>query len=335
MRPSNIAEALAAVIPTRRPVYLWGPPGIGKSSLVKQAADQLGLSVLDVRAVLLDPVDLRGIPAVNGDHRAHWCVPDFLPRDGRGILFLDELAQAPPLVQSACLQLTLDRRIGEYQLPDAWTVVAASNRQEDRAGAHRLISPLLNRFVHLDLDVSVDDWQQWALHAGIAPDVRAFVQYRPNLLFAFDPAAGARAFPTPRSWEFVSQVAGVTPDHLLLPVVAGCVGEGPAAEYVAFRRLYTQLPNPATVLSTADTCTVPSEPAILYALAGAMVEHIRNAKDTVLTSLVRFAGRLPAEFGVLLMRDAVAVQPRLLALPAAGSWLKTNRHLLLGEGGAK
>ncbi len=122
MRPSDVSSALTALVPTRRPVFLWGPPGVGKSSLVRQAATTLGLEVCDVRAVLLAPVDLRGIPAINGDHRAHWCQPDFLPRDGQGVLFLDELAQAPPLVQSACLQLTLDRRIGEYVLPDGWTL---------------------------------------------------------------------------------------------------------------------------------------------------------------------------------------------------------------------
>src|SRR4029079_8083765 len=117
---------------------------------------------------------------------------------GEGVLFLDELAQAPPLVQAACLQLTLDRRVGEHELPAGWSVIAASNRAEDRAGTHRLISPLLNRFVHLDLEVSNEDWQAWAVASGIAPEVRAFLRYRPALLFRFDPAVQERAFPTPR-----------------------------------------------------------------------------------------------------------------------------------------
>ena len=184
MRPSDVSKALAALVPTRRPVYLWGPPGVGKSSLVRQAAERLGLGLVDVRATLLDPVDLRGLPRLDGD-RAAWLPPAFLPRAGDGVLFLDELAQAAPLVQAACLQLTLDRKVGEYDLPAGWTVVAASNRSEDRAGTHRLISPLLNRFVHLDLDVSADDWQQWAVPAGVAPEVRGFLRYRPALLYQF------------------------------------------------------------------------------------------------------------------------------------------------------
>ena len=127
MSPSDIAQALTSLIPTKRPVYLWGPPGVGKSSVVKQAAANNGLAVVDVRATLLDPVDLRGLPRVEGD-QAKWCPPAFLPKDGKGVLFLDELAQAPPLVQAGCLQLVLDRQLGEYRLPDDWTVVAASTR---------------------------------------------------------------------------------------------------------------------------------------------------------------------------------------------------------------
>src|SRR5205807_8790447 len=125
--------ALGALVSTRRPVYLWGRPGVGKSSLVRQAAAVLGLGLVDVRATLLDPVDLRGLPRLVGD-AAVWCPPAFLPKTGEGVLFLDELAQAPPLVQAACLQLVLDRRVGEYELPSGWAVVAASNRAEARAG---------------------------------------------------------------------------------------------------------------------------------------------------------------------------------------------------------
>ena len=138
--PTDVTKALAALVPTRRPVYLWGPPGCGKSAVVRQAADALGLDLVDVRATLLDPVDLRGLPRLTRTPPSG-ARPPSCPRGGEGVLFLDELAQAAPLVQAACLQLTLDRRIGEYELPDGWSVVAASNRAEDRAGTHRLITP--------------------------------------------------------------------------------------------------------------------------------------------------------------------------------------------------
>ena len=196
MRPSDVVQTVSALLPTRRPVYLWGPPGVGKSSVVKQVAQSMNLGLVDVRATLLDPVDLRGLPRLTKDS-AVWCPPAFLPRGGDGILFLDELAQAPPLVQAACLQLVLDRRLGEYELPDGWNVVAASNRAEDRAGTHRLISPLLNRFVHVDLEVSVEDWQTWAVSVQILAEVRAFIRFRPALLFQFDAASQPRAMVPP------------------------------------------------------------------------------------------------------------------------------------------
>jgi hypothetical protein len=220
--------------------------------------------------------------------------------------------------------LTLDRRIGEYELPDGWSVVAASNRSEDRAGTHRLISPLLNRFVHLDLEVSNEDWQTWAVTNKVAPEVRAFLQYRPGLLSQFDPAANPRAFPTPRSWQFVSDVLSRTDDHLLHPVIAGCVGDGPAAEFVGFLKLYRELPDLDQVLARPDTAPVPREPAVLYALTGALVERCRQAKAP-LPSFVTYALRLPDEFALLALRDALAVQPKLASLPAVQQWIAKAR----------
>jgi MoxR-like ATPase len=331
MRPKEVTIALHSLLPTRRPIYLWGPPGVGKSSLIRQAAEAEGLQVCDLRAVLLDPVDLRGLPSINGDQRAHWCPPAFLPHgtDTNGVLFLDELAQAPPLVQAACLQLTLDRRVGEYVLPDGWTVVAASNRAEDRAGAHRLISPLLNRFVHLDLDASHDDWQAWALTFGIRPEVCAFLRFRPELLFQFDASRNQRAFPTPRSWQFVSEVVAATPAELLHAVAAGCVGEGPAAEFCAFVHVFQQLPNVDEVLANPAGCNVPTDPAVLYALSGAIVQRCRGADDTTLGAAVTYAGRMPAEFGVLTVRDVASVNPKVLNVPQCGEWLRNHRDLFL------
>jgi len=324
VRPSDVSKALAGLVPTRRPIYLWGPPGCGKSAVVRKAAADLKLDLVDVRATLLDPVDLRGLPRLSND-TAVWCPPAFLPRGGEGLLFLDELAQAAPLVQAACLQLTLDRRIGEYDLPPGWSVIAASNRAEDRAGTHRLISPLLNRFVHLDLEVSADDWQAWAVSANVAPEVRAFLQYRPGLLFQFDPSTNPRAFPTPRSWQFVADALPATPPELLHAVTAGCVGDGPAAEFVGFLRLYRELPDLDQVLARPDQAPVPREPAVLYALVGALVEKCKQARAP-LAAFVQYALRLPEEFAVLALRDALAVNPKLVGLPAVQQWITKARQ---------
>ena len=195
-----------------------------------------------------------------------------------------------------------------------------------RPGGHRVIAPLLNRFVHLDLEVAADDWQEWAAAAGIAPEVRAFLRFRPALLFRFDPAAEARAFATPRSWHFVSDVLARTPEELVGAVVAGCVGEGPAAEFSAFRRLYRELPDVGAVLAHPETAPVPQGPAVLYALVGALVEACRG-DGAPLDAFVRYATRLPDEFALLALRDALAIRPALAALPAVQAWIARARAL--------
>ena len=185
---------------------------------------------------------------------------------------------------------------------------------------HRLISPLLNRFVHLDLEVSADDWQQWAVAGNVAPEVRSFLAYRPALLFQFDAAANPRAFPTPRSWQFVSDALAKAPVDLLHGVVSGCVGDGPAAEFLGFLRLYRELPDLNVVFAKPDTNPVPREPAVLYALVGALVEKAKTDPGC-LGGFVTYALRLPDEFALLALRDALAVQQWIARARAKGLFL--------------
>lgn len=184
MKPSEIASSLQLLARIHKPAFLWGPPGVGKS----QVAAALGIRLIDIRAILLDPVDLRGLPTVE-QGRAAWAIPAFLPEDGAGIVFLDELNAAPPLVQAACYQLGLDRALDEYRLPDGWTVFAAGNREGDRAVTARMSSALANRFVHLVFETDLDDWSGWAMGPGdLRPEVVAFLRWRPELLHQFEPA---------------------------------------------------------------------------------------------------------------------------------------------------
>ena len=150
MKPSRLHNVLTSLMQQRWPAFIWGPPGIGKSSIVRDIAEKASLPVIDLRASLLDPTDLRGIPSISNG-LATWCPPAFLPRPNQapGLLFLDEINAAPPLVQASLYQLVLDRRIGEYELPPGWWIVAAGNRQQDRAVTFRMSSALVNRFIHL------------------------------------------------------------------------------------------------------------------------------------------------------------------------------------------
>jgi hypothetical protein len=303
MKPSDVSTAVNVLIDARQPVFLWGPPGVGKSAIVRKVASVRELELIDVRAVLLDPVDLRGLPHVNGDNRAHWCTPDFLPREGHGLLFLDELNAAPQLVQAACYQLILDRKLGEYALPEGWDIIAAGNRDTDRAVTSRMPSALANRFVHLQVEPDLGDWTAWALDAGMPVELIAFLRFRPSLLHAFDPAVNAKAFPTPRSWEFVGRIMASNPaDSIRYDLFVGTVGEAAAAELLGFLRIFESLPNRDAVLMNPMAVDVPVDPAVLYALCGSLVKGVTTA---TIDNLFTFAGRLPAEFSVLLVKDVL------------------------------
>lgn len=325
LRPSDAIELLTAVLPTKQPVLMLGPPGVGKSSIGRQVAKSLGddHQFWDLRTTLLDDVDLRGLPAVK-DGKTTWCIPDFLPEKGPGVLALEELPQSKQSVQNALFQLILDRRLGDYVLPDDVYIFATGNRVEDRAGAGRTNTALNNRFLHMDLEVSVEDWQDWAVKNNIAPEIRAFIRYRPAMLFEFDPATNPRAFASPRSWEFVNRIMNVAPPHLLQKAVAGCVSSGPAAEFAAFVALYQQMPDLDQCLKNPTTTPIPKEPAILFSLIGALVEKCKQQRSLT-GNFAKLGMRLPDEYGVLALRDALSLDKTLVADKAVDQWVRHAR----------
>jgi hypothetical protein len=324
VKPSAIASSIETLIRIRRPGFIWGPPGVGKSDVVGQVAKKNRLRLLDVRAVLFDPVDLRGLPYI-AKGLTHWSQPDLLPRDGEGILFLDELPQATALVQNACLQLVLDRKLGEYTLPDGWTIIAAGNRETDRAHTTKLSSALSSRFRHFDFEVDLDDWTKHALAAGFETEVVAFCRFRPALLHAFD--AKARTFPCPRTWEFTSENLAAGPaKEIEYDLAVGTVGQEAAAEFMGFLRVFRRLPNPDAVMMNPTKAEVPTDPATLYALAGALARKCSTAN---FDRAIQYADRMPKEFGVLLVRDAIARTPDLQNTRPFIEWASRNADVLI------
>jgi MoxR-like ATPase len=301
MTPSQIRNNLDALWNTRWPAFIWGPPGVGKSAIVAQLAADRGLQLVDIRAPLLDPTDLRGIPAVVGD-RAEWFAPSFLPREGAppGILFFDELNAAPPIVQASLYQLVLDRRIGEYRLPDGWRIVAAGNREQDRSVVYRMPDALANRFVHLEFAPSFDDWRAWAVRRQLNPMVIAFLSLRRELLHK--PGSTERAFPTPRSWEIAADIldaygAGLAADDAL----AGTVGRGAAIELQKFIQSELSVAEIESVLAAPDTAPLPTKISSLYVLVSNIA---RRATDDAARAVAgRLLSRLPLEFAMLLAKD--------------------------------
>ena len=314
MKPSALYEALHALISERVPLHIWGACGVGKSQIVAQVAKDLGWQFLDVRAVQLDPVDLRGLPRISGD-QAEWVPPKFLPTSGEGILFLDELTSAPQMTQAGCYQLVLDRKLGEYKLPDGWVVIAAGNPASERGVHFSMPRPLRNRFVHLELETNFEDWAKWALTAGILPEILAFLRFKPALLHDADASSDVNAWPTPRSWEMASSVlkgfaarqsgssAAIGSSEIEAQLLTGTIGESAAIELIAFLRLFRQLPSVPEILLHPDTAPVPHEPSACIAVATALG---RALTDHSISKGMRYLDRLAPELRVLAMRDASA-----------------------------
>lgn len=331
MKPSQLTALLAKTIPGRKPVLIKGAPGIGKTDVVTQACQVAGADLIVSHPVVSDPIDFKGMPFVS-DGRA-----DFLPfGDLRRVIeattstvfFLDDLGQAPPTVQAAAMQLILARRINGHHVADVVTFIAATNRKQDRAGVSGILEPVKSRFATIiELTPDLEDWVSWALKAGLPTELIAFIRFRPALLHNFTPTADITNTPCPRTVANVGglMTLGLTPD-LEFEAYSGAAGEGFAAELMGFLRIFRNLPNPDAVLLNPETADVPTDPATLYALAGALA---RKASENTMDRLTRYALRLPAEFQVLLIRDAVRHDGQVVNTRAFIDWASKNQDVLI------
>ncbi len=347
MRPAQLIPILQCEYQSadsghHTPVMLWGPPGVGKSDMVAQVAAEGGGSVVDIRLSQMEPSDLRGIP-FHKDGLVEWSIPALLPdlqRHGeRGILFLDEITSAPPTVSAAAYQLILDRRLGEYQVPDGWAIFAAGNRQGDRGVTYTMPAPLANRFSHYEVEVHLDDWVAWAWSKGVDERVIAFLRFRPELLFDFDPAHNPVAFPTPRSWEFAHRALQKFGDEsqLLRGALQGCVGNAAGIELTAFVDNLHNLPDLDQILS-GEGGEMPKEIDLQYAVATALVGRAIKLKEddglsVALGHILDYANRFPQrEMGVMLVSDLHrAIGAPLFSVPQFGEWAKAIADVMLYE----
>ena len=332
MNPQSAKRAISHLIKRKVPIFLWGPPGIGKSSIIAQIAEDQGIACIDLRLSLLDPTDLRGIPFFNtNDESAIWAPPSFLP-DGseeKGILFLDELNTAAPMVQASAYQLILDRKIGEYSLPDGWAIVAAGNRESDRGVVFRMASPLANRFVHLEMTPNVEDWKLWAKESNIETSIIAFISYRPYALFAFNTQNDEKSFATPRTWEYVNEILESKPDDdLLLTMISGAIGEELGASFLAFRAVEEKLPDIEEILK-GTTKEVPVETSALHILCTSLSMRVDDETSSEeINNILGYTLNLPGEFAVMIIQDLRERHIELDYLNNWPLWIKNFNTLL-------
>jgi len=347
MRPAHLEAILNREFEStaeghHTPVMVWGPPGVGKSQIVAQVAERHGVPMIDIRLSQMEPTDLRGIP-FRVEDRVEWAVPALLPHAGRhgpaGILFLDEITSAAPTVSAAAYQLILDRRLGDYTVPEGWAIFAAGNRQGDRGVTYTMPAPLANRFSHFELETHLDDWVAWAYAHDIDERVIAFLRFQPERLFDFDPAHNPVAFPSPRSWEFAHRALQKFGDNgeLLLDSLQACVGPAAGIELKAFVDNMDNLPDIDAIVA-GDEVPVPREIDLQYAVASALVGRAIRAREqeteeTVWGHILNYASRFPQrEMGVMLVSDMYrAVGQKLFSAPQWENWAKSVADLVLFE----
>ena len=312
VNPSRLKLAIQHSIARKRPLFIWGQPGIGKSELVAEVAKDQNRPLIDIRLPLMEPTDIRGIPylaevkvydskgnlvrdennvpIMNKEFR--WSTPSDLPIDeaSRALVFFDEMSAAPPSVQAATYQIILNRRIGNYQLPEEAVIVAAGNRVKDKGVSYNMPMPLANRFTHLTLDVDVDDWKEWATLNRVHKDIVGYISFQPSDLNQFNPSVDGYAFATPRSWYFVSELLQESgpdgklvdtnlPSDVLGDMVKGTIGEGVGIKFLSYRKQAANLPHAKDVLSGKVKKLASKQIDVMYALTTALCYELRDVSE--------------------------------------------------------
>ncbi len=286
--PNQAKSSIKHALKKKRPIFLWGPPGIGKSDIVGQITNDLGNShLIDIRLSLWEPTDIKGIPYFDTNiNKMVWGAPAELPSEELAakydyiVLFLDEMNSAAPSVQAAAYQLILNRKVGQYTLPDNVVIVAAGNRDADKGVTYRMPAPLANRFIHLELAVNFDDWFNWAVANNQHTDVVGYLTFAKKDLYDFDPKSSSRSFATPRSWSFVSELVEDELDEATTTdLVAGSVGEGLAVKFMAHRKVAASMPNPSDILAGKVKEMRTKEISAMYSLTVSLCYELKEASD--------------------------------------------------------
>jgi hypothetical protein len=307
MRATLLKDTIKSLFPIQRTICIEGSPGGGKTTIVQQVAEELGVPCIErhMPTMLVEDFGILFPEAEN--NTLHYKLPDW---------FAD--------LQKVLANICQARTLHGVPMPDGWQVISTGNRQADRAGANRVLGHLRNRETVFDLDTHLDDWTAWALQNNVKPELISFIRFRPNLLHDYDPQRDQNA--TPRSWvEGVSDVLGTVPAEAEYESFKGAVGEGCAAEFVGFVKIFRKLPNPDNILLNPTTSAVPTDPATLYALSGAIAER---ATENNFERVCTYAERMPPEFSVLTISYAARKKPELANTQAFTKWSIQHQEVL-------
>lgn len=328
MRASLLKETIKALFPTQRTIAIEGAPGGGKTTVVHEVAEELGVPIIERHMPTMLVEDFGVLYPKSDGNSLEYKLPEWFPQKGKapeaGILLFDDRNQADKDLQKVLANICQARNLHGSPLPEGWMVVSTGNRQSDRAGANKVLSHLRNRETVYEFDTHLDDWTSWALDNGVKPEVISFIRFKPNMLHDFDPQRDAN--PTPRSWvEGVSDALGVVPPEAEYETFKGAVGEGGAAEFTGFVKIFRRLPNPDGILLNPTTSEVPTDPPTLYALAGSIAQRASKANfDRVCT----YAERMGGDFSVLTVSYAVRKNPELCETQAFIKWSVAHQDVL-------
>jgi len=335
MKPTELFTLLVGMISARLPVLIKGAPGVGKTDIVRMACQSLGADIIESHPVVSDPADFKGQP---------WVIPGPNPKEATflpygdlaklikakkpTVFFLDDLGQAPFSVQAAAMQLILGRHINGHKIADCVTFVAATNRKQDKAAVTGILEPVKSRFVTIvELTPDLDDWIVWAVGHGIPAELIAFSRWRPELLFKFEPSLDITNSSSPRTVANAAEVLALNlPAHVEYEALCGSVGQSYATELTGFLRVCRQLPDPREVLAHPETSQVPTDPAALYALAGALA---RAVDEKTARGFFVYASRLGTDFSILMVRDATQRVPAIKECRAHAAWLSKHADVMV------
>lgn len=328
---SAAPDLIKQVLKAKLVPMLHGSPGIGKSSISKQIAESANLKVIDLRLSQCDPTDLSGFPFVNKESKKAGYVPmdtfpiqgDKIPDGYKGwLLLLDEFNSAPMAVQTAAYKLILDRQVGQHDLHDNLYMIAAGNLETDKAITNRLSTAMQSRLVHLEVTLNYKDWIKWANQNKLDYRISSFINFKPEMLHKFDPEHNDYTFPCARTWEFVSKLIDgeSTIDHLI-PVIAGTIGKGAAAEFLSYVSVFKQLPDFNSIVQNPLSTIVSDEPSVLFAITGLIAN---NVTKTNFDSVIQYLERLPIEFQTICLQNSISRCPEIENKESFDNWLLSN-----------